>query len=106
MLLLLQWIAAHGQCHALHTSTIPPGWAVCTAHAAAAAPDRRDETLHADWTCPACHAAQAVADVPTSLLPPEPIAWEALALVPRPHAPGALGARAPPPPARGPPAAR
>lgn len=62
--------------------------------------------LQADWDCLACHAAPALVGAPAPALLSVALAWEALAFTPQPDAPGALGARAPPPPARGPPAVR
>lgn len=107
-LLLMQWGAAYGQCHALRAAAAAlPGWMVCIAHDGAGAPAGQDGTaLQTDWDCPACHAAPALVGAPASAQPSVLLAWEALAFAPQPDAPGALGARAPPPPARGPPAVR
>lgn len=106
-LLLMQWGAAYGQCHALRAAALLPGWVVCVNHDAAGAPAPQDgPALYADWDCPACHAAPALVDVPVLALASIVLAWEPLVFVPQPDIPGALGARAPPPPARGPPAVR
>ncbi len=107
-LLLMQWGAAYGQCHALRAAAaVLPGWVVCISHDAAGAPTGQDGTdLQADWDCPACHAAPALVDAPVPALTSVVLAWEPLIFMPQPDAPGALGARAPPPPARGPPAVR
>lgn len=105
-LLLMQWGAAYGQCHALRAAAaVVPGWVVCVSHDTAGAPAGQDRTaLQADWDCPAFHAAPALVDAPVPARPSVELAWVALVFVPQPDAPGALGARAPPPPARGPPA--
>lgn len=107
-LLLMQWGAAYGQCHALRAAaTALPGWAVCISHNAAGAPTGKDGTdQQADWDCPACHAAAALVNAPLPAQTSVALAWEPLVFVPQPDAPSALGARAPPPPARGPPAVR
>lgn len=102
-LLFLQWGAAYGQCHVLRAAALVPGWLICASHDPSAVPEGQDSALHADWDCPACHAAPALVDVPVSAQLSVPITWEVLAFAPQPDAPGALGARAPPPPARGPP---
>ncbi len=102
-LLLLQWGAAYGQCHALRAAAaVLPEWVVCVSHDVAGAPAGQDgPVLQADLDCPACHAAPALVDAPVPAVPSVAVAWEPLVFVPQPDA---LGARAPPPPARGPPA--
>lgn len=102
-LLLLQWGAAYGQCHALRVAAaVLPGWVVCVSHDAA--DPQAGQDLYADLDCPACHAVPSLVGAPVPALPSVALAWDALVFVPQPDAPGALGARAPPPPARGPPA--
>lgn len=105
-LLLMQWGVAYGQCYALRaTAAVLPGWVVCVSHNAAGGPAPQDgPAVLTDLDCPACHAAPALVDMPVLALPFIVLAWEPLVFVPQPDAPGALGARAPPPPARGPPA--
>ena len=103
-LLLLQWGAAYGHCHALHAlATELPGWTICTAHGTDQTPATPDDALRADWDCPACHQVPVIGAVPPPLPRFEAVAWHP-APAPAPHLPVAtLGPRAPPPPARAPP---
>lgn len=107
-LLFMQWGTAYGHCRALRAAAaVLPGWVVCASHDGAGAPAGQDgPLLQADWDCPACHAAPALVDTPAPALTSVALQWGKLAFVPQPDAPGSLGARAPPPPARGPPAVR
>lgn len=107
VLMLLQWAAAFGHCRVLQAA-VPglgsglPGWQICSVHdGGAPVPDR--PALHADLDCPACHHVPFTEPVPPADVGPSTIAWVRAAVPPIRQAHAALGPRAPPPPARGPP---
>lgn len=106
VLLLLQWSAAFGHCRALRAEMLAAS-VICMSHGDGApvldqqGPDNGG--TKANWDCPACHQLPVLARAEPPRVVPAGAAWAVPAVGPKPSAPPALGARAPPPPARAPP---